>query len=57
MKLLYLTANVLGDSGANAAEIFPRFAMQNPATTEVYCADYQRNKEYILKKQYASFIK
>lgn len=57
MKILYVTANVLGDAGANAAEIFPRLAMQAPNVSEVIVADYDRNKGFIRDKQGAEFLR
>ena len=57
MKVLYVTANVLGDAGANAAEIFPRLAVQAPAVSEVIVADYERNKGFIRDKQGAEFLR
>ena len=56
MKLLYVTANVLGDPGANAAEIFPRMAVDAPQVRPVIVADYARNREFIETRQGAEFL-
>jgi glycosyltransferase involved in cell wall biosynthesis len=57
MKVLYVTANVLGDPGANAAEIFPRLAVQAPQIDEVIVADYERNRSFIRDRQKAEFLR
>jgi hypothetical protein len=57
MKVLYVTANVLGDSGANAAEIFPRLAVIAPEFEHVYVADYPRNKGFIREHHLADFLR
>ena len=57
MKVLYVTANVLGDSGANAAEIFPRLAVQAPQVDEVIVADHDRNKGFVRDRQGAEFLR
>ncbi len=56
MKVLYVTANVLGDAGANAAEIFPRLAMLTPGIKKVMVADYGKNRGYIRDKQFCDFL-
>lgn len=56
MRVLYVTANVLGDPGANAAEIFPRLAADNPAVTAVLVADYPRNRDFVETRQGATFL-
>lgn len=57
MKILYVTANVLGDAGANAAEIFPRLAVAAPQVTDVIVADYDRNRGFIRDRQGAEFLR
>ncbi len=47
MNILYVACNVLGDAGANAAEIFPKLAIQSPEINRIVIADFFRNKEYI----------
>lgn len=56
MKILYVTANVLGDAGANAAEIFPRLAAEAPQVSDVTVADYARNRDFIRDRQGAAFL-
>lgn len=57
MKVLYVTANVLGDAGANAAEIFPRLAVSSPQIEDVIVADYDHNKHVIQSRQQAEFLR
>ena len=57
MKVLYVTANVLGDAGANAAEIFPRLAITNQAVDRVIVADYGKNRHIIRDKQFCEFLR
>lgn len=57
MKVLYLTSFVLGDAGANAADIFPRLAVQNPEIEQVYVADFPRNKHHIEVRQGARYLR
>jgi len=57
MKLLYVTANVLGDDGANAAELFPRMAVLSSKISAVWVADYDKNKHRITQKQFAQFLR
>ncbi|MCP4073717.1 MAG: glycosyltransferase [Hyphomicrobiales bacterium] len=57
MKILYVTVNVLGDSGANAAELFPEFAVKSPQIERTYVADVQRNRNYIKQQQLAEFLR
>jgi hypothetical protein len=57
MKILYVTANVLGDSGANAAEIFPRLAAISREIEQVFVADYSRNKNFVKERQLADFLR
>ncbi len=57
MKILYITANVLGDAGANAAEIFPRLSVNAPDVKHVYVADFMRNRRFIKEKQFAEFLR
>jgi len=56
MKILYVTANVLGDAGANAAEIFPRLAMVSPSIEKVIVADFGKNRGFIKEKQFCEFL-
>lgn len=57
MNIMYLTANVLGDSGANAAEIFPKEAQLSSMIDNVYVADFNKNKKYITEVQHVKFLK
>ena len=57
LRILYITANVLGDAGANAAEIFPRLSRQHPGVIQTIVADYYKNKSFIQNKQDAEFLK
>jgi len=57
MRILYVTANVLGDSGANAAEIFPKLAVNSPQLSKVIVADYLENKRLVRETQGADFLK
>ncbi len=56
MKVLYVTANVLGDAGANAAEIFPRLAFISPEIEKVIVADFGKNRAFIREKQFGDFL-
>ncbi|MEP4197311.1 MAG: hypothetical protein ABJL99_16945 [Aliishimia sp.] len=57
MKVLYLTSYVLGDSGANAADIFPRLAVLDATIDQVYVADFPKNKFHIETRQAARFLR
>jgi glycosyltransferase involved in cell wall biosynthesis len=57
MRVLYLTTYVLGDSGANAADIFPRLAAESPEIERVYVADFPRNKYHIEARQGARYLR
>ena len=57
MKVLYLTSYVLGDAGANAADIFPRLAAASDDIEQVYVADFPRNKFHIENRQGARFLR
>ena len=57
MKILYYTLNVLGSNGANAAELFPKLAVNSDYVDHVYVADYEANKAFIQKNQCAEFLK
>jgi hypothetical protein len=56
MKILYVTANVLGDAGANAAEIFPRLAFLSKGVEQVIVADFGKNRGFITEKQFCEFL-
>ena len=56
MKVLYVTANVLGDAGANAAEIFPRLAFLSDRVEKVIVADFGKNRGFITEKQFCEFL-
>lgn len=56
MKILYVTSDVLGDSGANAADIFPRLAVAHPDIEHVIVADFHKNKYHIEHRQAAEFL-
>lgn len=57
MKILYITTFVLGDAGANAADIFPRLAAQSDAIEAVYVADFPKNKHHIEQRQGARYLR
>jgi hypothetical protein len=57
MRVLYVTANVLGDAGANAAEIFPRLAVADARIEHVIVADFEHNKIFIKDRQKAEFLR
>ncbi len=57
MRVLYLTTFVLGDPGANAADIFPRLAARSPEIDRVYVADFPRNKHHIEARQGARYLR
>ncbi len=57
MRVMYVTSWVMGDSGANAAEIFPRLSMQSPEVEKVIVADFPKNKSRIQDKTGAEFLK
>lgn len=57
MRILYVTANVLGDAGANAAEIFPRLLVASGKADEIWVADYEANREFIRDTQKAEFLR
>lgn len=57
MKILYVTANVLGDAGANAAEIFPKLALAADPVDHVIVADFARNRDFIRYRQFADFLR
>jgi len=56
-RILYVTAWVLGDAGANAAEIFPRLAAQHPDIDKVIVADFPKNKHHITKRLRAEYLR
>jgi len=56
MKVLFITAYVLGDAGANAAEIFPRLSVLAPEISHVYVADFAKNRDFIRERQHAEFL-
>lgn len=56
MKIIYVTINVLGNSGANAAELFPRMAVKAPNVSDVIVADYGKNRDYIKETQFCDFL-
>ncbi|MFK7874359.1 MAG: hypothetical protein AB8B71_01070, partial [Paracoccaceae bacterium] len=57
LRILYVTAWVLGDAGANAAELFPSLASKHPMIDQVYVADFEKNKKYITDQQRAIFVR
>ena len=57
VRVLYVTSWVLGDAGANAAEIFPRLSAADEAVSEVIVADFPKNKHHIKHKQGAEFLR
>ena len=56
MKILYVTCNVLGDSGANAAELFPKLAAESNWAKQVIVADFRKNENYVEEQQKAEFL-
>ncbi len=56
-RILYVTSWVLGDAGANAADIFPRLAAEHPSIERVIVADFPRNKHHILTRQHAEYLR
>lgn len=57
MNILYITTNVLGDAGANAAELFPRYAFFSKQIKHVIVADFAKNKDFIKEKQFVEFLR
>lgn len=57
MRVLYVTTWVLGDAGANAADIFPRLAAESPDIDRVIVADFPKNKSYIKARQGAEYLR
>ena len=57
MRVLYVTSWVMGDAGANAADIFPRLSVQSPEIDQVIVADFPRNKHLIVERQGAEFLR
>ncbi len=57
MKVLFITANVLGDAGANAAELFPLYSFLSKNIEYSIVADFERNKDFVHKKQFVEFLK
>ena len=56
MNILYVTRYVLGDSGANAAELFPKFAAASHWTNNVIVADFAENEKFVRDVQKAKFL-
>ena len=57
MNILYVTANVLGSSGANASEIIPRCCSVHDEIDHYIIADFKRNKKLIQDKLFGEFLK
>lgn len=57
LRLLYVTASVLGDAGANAAELFPQLSVSDPKIEKTFVADFPRNKTLVETIQRADFLK
>ena len=57
MRVLYVTTWVLGDAGANAADIFPRMSAAEPSIDKVIVADFPRNKFHIETRQKAEYLR
>ena len=57
MRLIYVTLNVLGDAGANAADIFPRLAAAAAGFDKVIVADGAKNRARIRDGQGARFLR
>jgi len=56
-RILYVTSWVLGDAGANAADIFPRLAAQHADIDKVIVADFPKNKHHITVRQKAEYLR
>ncbi len=57
LKVLYVTSWVLGDPGANAADIFPRLAARHDAVSHVIVADFPKNRFHIQTRQGAEYLR
>ncbi|THH38042.1 glycosyltransferase family 1 protein [Aliishimia ponticola] len=57
MRVLYVTSWVMGDAGANAADIFPRLSVQSPEIDRVIVADFPKNKYHIEARQGAEYLR
>lgn len=57
MRIIYLTANVLGTSGANAAGLFPKYSSSSKEIKLTIVADYNKNKNTITNQLSAEFLK
>lgn len=57
MRILYVTTWVLGDAGANAADIFPKLSAMEPSIDKVIVADFPRNKFHIETRQKAEYLR
>lgn len=57
MRVMYVTSWVMGDSGANAADIFPRLSVAAPEVEQVIVADFPRNKFHIEERQKAEYLR
>ncbi len=57
LRILYVAPWVLGDSGANAADIFPRLGVAHPDIEKVIVADFPKNKFHIQQRQGAGYLR
>lgn len=57
MRVMYVTPWVLGDAGANAADIFPRLAAASAEFSMVIVADFPRNRHHIRVRQGAEYLR
>ncbi|MEM6308677.1 MAG: hypothetical protein AAF754_01410 [Pseudomonadota bacterium] len=54
---MFVTTWVLGDPGANAADIFPRLALQQSEIEKVIVADFPKNKFHIVARQGVDYLR
>lgn len=57
MRVMYVTPWVMGDAGANAADIFPRLSVASPDIDKVIVADFPKNKHHIEVRQGADYLR
>lgn len=57
LRILYVASWVLGDPGANAADIFPRLCAAHADVDKVIVADRPRNKFHIETRQHAEYLR
>lgn len=57
LRILYVAPWVLGDPGANAADIFPRLSVAHPDIDKTLVADFPKNKFHIETRQGATYLR